>query len=662
MLCSFISCKKLDIKGSGHPEYFDSVFSQTERISYANTEKAILYLDSAFGKYPDPGLRDLYRKYSFKTAYFIQASPKDPMAMRYSDSMLWVLRNHRNDKEYLEYYGNAYIKRSDLLMARNDFAGAFEANYKAREAMEETHDTCLLSAYTFMLSTVCYKQEKFLDAAHYNQEALKEYSHCKNDYNKFRTTQAKLDDIGLAYEKCNIYDSAMLFFNKALNYIDLYKDSFRGIGKSDIFIEEANGVVYGNIGDIYLKTGDTAKAELFYKKDLALNGKKDHDPGDLQCTQLKIVNLYLNRNKFEDARLALSAMRASLDSFDDLHNELKWYRLQLDLLNKTGHNEEAYKYIKPYIKLEDSVANLARIPQVDIANEYRHLKDQYDLDNLSKENELKTHFLIIELAFVIIALIVAYLLYHYWKRSKKMNDMVRKQNNEMKLTLNSLTESQKENTQMMQIVAHDLRNPIASMISITSLLLDNKDLPADDREMMELMQQSSTHAYNMIDDLLNINMAAETVERGPVDMHMLLRYCVDLLQYKASEKGQHIYLTSDEATININREKIWRVISNLIVNAIKFSEKGKEIEITGTKGQKDFTIEFRDHGIGIPDSIKYRIFTMFTNAKRPGTDGERSFGMGLAISRQIVESYGGKIWFESEENAGTSFFISLPLS
>jgi len=72
-------------------------------------------------------------------------------------------------------------------------------------------------------------------------------------------------------------------------------------------------------------------------------------------------------------------------------------------------------------------------------------------------------------------------------------------------------------------------------------------------------------------------------------------------------------------------------------------------------------ISVKDHGIGIPPEMKDKIFDMFTEAKRSGTAGEQSFGLGLAISKQIVEAHGGRIWFESRQGKGTTFFIDLPI-
>jgi two-component system sensor histidine kinase VicK len=111
----------------------------------------------------------------------------------------------------------------------------------------------------------------------------------------------------------------------------------------------------------------------------------------------------------------------------------------------------------------------------------------------------------------------------------------------------------------------------------------------------------------------------------------------------------------------ISREKIWRVISNLISNAIKFSPNGAIINLKITGDNDAIKIAVADNGIGIPDNIKDLVFNKFTSAKRPGTAGEKSFGLGLSICRQIIENHDGEIWFESNTDNGTTFYISLPL-
>ena len=97
----------------------------------------------------------------------------------------------------------------------------------------------------------------------------------------------------------------------------------------------------------------------------------------------------------------------------------------------------------------------------------------------------------------------------------------------------------------------------------------------------------------------------------------------------------------------------------LLVNAIKFSRANATIRVTVSESEKEVTIAIHDEGIGIPPAIAKQVFDPFTSAKRKGTAGEQTYGLGLYICKQIVEAHGGQIWFESEEEKGSTFFIRL---
>ena len=137
-----------------------------------------------------------------------------------------------------------------------------------------------------------------------------------------------------------------------------------------------------------------------------------------------------------------------------------------------------------------------------------------------------------------------------------------------------------------------------------------------------------------------------------------------LEEYKASEDSINKNFTlksSDEKIyMMVDDIKFRQVLNNLISNALKFTPDGGNITV-GIEDQEDtvlFTVV--DNGIGIPDKYKDTLFEKFTKARRRGLKGEPSTGLGMSIIKTIVDWHGGKIWFESEENHGTSFYIELP--
>ncbi|MGY0040694.1 sensor histidine kinase [Pedobacter sp. NJ-S-72] len=232
----------------------------------------------------------------------------------------------------------------------------------------------------------------------------------------------------------------------------------------------------------------------------------------------------------------------------------------------------------------------------------------------------------------------------------------------MQRTLDSLEQSQEENIRMMMIVAHDLRNPIGNITSMANLMLAEDDRTLDDLQMLGMIKTSGQNSLFLVNDLLKSNSKTEELQKEPVDLYVLLNYCANLLSHKAKEKNQQIMLHAVHITISLNKEKMWRVMSNLIGNAIKFSPELATITVTMEERQESVLIAIADHGIGIPVAIQHKIFDMFGQAKRSGTAGEQPFGLGLAISKQIIENHGGRIWVESETNQGSTFFVELPIN
>ena len=218
----------------------------------------------------------------------------------------------------------------------------------------------------------------------------------------------------------------------------------------------------------------------------------------------------------------------------------------------------------------------------------------------------------------------------------------------------ALTESARTNLnyiRIMRVMAHDLRNPVSGITGIAGLLLDDEGFSDDNRQMLKLIENTGIHSLEMINELLKTGLADEDepLVKEPFDIKEIVMDSVELLQFTANDKNQLLAYDHDgvSLTVNVNYEKIWRVINNLIVNAIKFSHVGGliKIEVSGNNDKQFLLLSVTDHGIGIDLTKQQDIFEMFTPMKQPGTTGEQSFGLGLSISKKIIEKHNGKIWF-----------------
>jgi len=295
------------------------------------------------------------------------------------------------------------------------------------------------------------------------------------------------------------------------------------------------------------------------------------------------------------------------------------------------------------------------------------LKDEFIAGQ--KDSRFRSGYLIFITGIAISAIGMDFVLYKNAKVLKGRNTLLRTSNKLMlehhaylQNTLSKLEQSYEENSRILQVIAHDLRSPMAAIVGLSSFMIDEHNLSAEDMEVISIIHTSGVDSLKFINEILDRETIEIGLKKETIDLHLLLTYCITQLQFKADEKNQRIILRGSKTIVKINREKIWRVIANLVSNAIKFSPAGSIIMVNLDAVDEKAVIAVRDYGIGIPENLRDKVFGSSVQRKRQGTDGEKSFGIGLAITKQNVEAHGGVIRFESEVGKGTTFFVELPMN
>lgn len=662
-------CKHPEQEMPNHPKQVDSFLDHTSNLlNGGEVKKAKLYFDSAFKTISKPGTIDQWKKYDLNVTFYLNYEKDTEKARIYSDSMSYILKD--NWKKHKIEYAKALFSHGEVLLAEKKYTEAFKSFYKGEVFAHNYLDSCKYQEFSYKLGMVKYNQSEYLDAISFFKQSLKEGKTCEESdgfAKVFSARQSTLNTIALCFERLEKLDSAAYYYKEALSFIEGQTTKYP---KRKAFIQMAKGVIMGNLGGTLIAMEEYSLAEKYLLESININDRPLYDIRDAQTAKLKLANLYLKTKKFKESEKLLNNLE---DYLADSQNnkrlmseqiQMKWYKLKWNYYDLTAKPLLAYRYSQKYHSLQDSI-NLIKtgLKEVDMDHVFKDAEQRHKLELLNKDNQLKKSYLIGSILISILALIVLSTVWFNLKNSKKLNVKMSIQNEQLQMALTSLTQSQEENTRIMKIVAHDLRSPLATSISIVSHLLSNNNLLLEEKEMLQLIKTSSIHSLDMITDLLNMNTTAEGLKKTPVEINTLLSYCVGLLEFKAKEKNQKIILhPNKDVIVHISREKIWRVISNLIVNAIKFSPEESIIQVSLEIQTHTIQIRIQDEGIGIPNDLKDKIFNMFTDAKRTGTAGEQSFGMGLAISKQIIEAHGGKIWFEDNVQNGTTFYLELPMA
>ena len=232
-------------------------------------------------------------------------------------------------------------------------------------------------------------------------------------------------------------------------------------------------------------------------------------------------------------------------------------------------------------------------------------------------------------------------------------------------------ENIKKKNAFLSIAAHDLRNPLSVIIQAVAFFEEDnnsKISPEELFEMASLIKSNAKTMKSLIDNLLDISIIESgkmQYELEKIDFIALVEKNVQYNQLLAKEKDIELIFIKPNIKISnilLDREKITEVLNNLISNAIKYSHAKTSIKVSIKKDKENVVFKIQDQGKGVSEEKLKNIFVPFGIKGEKGTKGEKSTGLGLVISKNIIETHGGKIYVESVVGKGSTFYFNLPLS
>ncbi|QLC48814.1 PAS domain S-box protein [Methanolobus zinderi] len=217
-------------------------------------------------------------------------------------------------------------------------------------------------------------------------------------------------------------------------------------------------------------------------------------------------------------------------------------------------------------------------------------------------------------------------------------------------------------------MSHELRTPLNSIIGFSDVLLNEVAGEVNEQQYRYLnhISQSGRHLLNIINEILDISKIESgkiTLHREKVSLPEVYEEVYSNLKYLADNKNIEIDVSTNSYTscVYADRAKLKQILYNLVGNAIKFTENGGNIRIDTENGDKFVRISVTDTGIGINREDMKKLFTPFVQLDSSKSRRYEGTGLGLALSRELVELHEGNIWAESEPGKGSTFTFTLPV-
>lgn len=671
----FASCKDDSITQSlNENSYFDSKYKVADSLLILNqhqealdsTHKALAEANAHHNNY---GI--LKGNYCLSNIYYYL--PHSDSCAIYGEKVLEIAEETKLDSLNYKIIVETHSLLSNLYTRTGNYTIAFKHIFKASQLLSGINDADFKFAQNGRLAASLAGLNQYSEAQKLFTDNLRLVLQLNKDaYDKTYALQGVYRDIGLMNFHLKQYQLALTYYDSASWVMDTCKH-VNPLKSKDF--EIANGVIHGNRGQTFYMLKDLDNAEHELKINIQVNARKGYDTNDALTSLIALGIVYLDLNeidRFNDIMLRTDSLYETIHSSTYFNRLVKMHALAYE---RHVDSEENYLQFKRFSDWNDSATSSAL--QHSIRNKFvfndldRNNKEieQLYLETLSNrlmfQKALAAGLIILVLCLILINYIVK-----YRKNDKKLRKLYEQLARNQVALENSYLEMQKvlrEKDNILSIVAHDLKSPLASISALANMLESelrkNSSLYGETEKYIKYIISSAEHMNSVTDDLIELSMnenSLSPLEKSKVKMRPFLESIIQLFELKAADKRLVIKLICDDSVeFEINQQKFTRAVVNLLSNAVKFSNMNQEIVLKVMDENNIKRLVIKDAGVGISKENIELIFDRFTKAKNVGTAGERTVGLGLSIVKQIVDLHNGKITVISELGKGTEFTIIL---
>lgn len=631
----------------------------------SNMPMAEKYIDSFYNISKENNLTDGVILAKYQYGVLERQKGNYNKALEYFDG--YVKHYEQKNKEIA--VANGLYQKAVIYDSRGEYEKGLVIYYKILKIYQDNNDE-------YSTANILNSLGEILKVSGREDEAMDNYNRALEIFTKL---DAKPDiancyyNIGETHLILKEYEEALAYFNKAL-FIDREIGSLWGAAYD-----------YESIGEVYVLQGRYNQALKVHLKALGIR-EKLQQKRELSGANIKVGIDYLKLKDFKKSRDYLEeALKYAeeVDSNTELRNVYQWFS---KLNSETGNYKEALEYNEKFISVKDSLFNETKSRQIEELQEKFNSEKQEDaiiaLERDAQIQELKlkqqTTFRNIMIAIAIATIFISFLLINRYKSVQKSKqeekEKVRQIEDAHKKTefekqrVVELEKIDKLKDEFLANTSHELRTPLNGIIGLSESLKDGVagELSLRAIENLDMIANSGKRLSNLINDILDFSKLKNkdlVLSIRPIDLHSIIDLVLKIS--RGLTKGKQLTLinavSKEVPLVDADENRVQQILYNLVGNAIKFTEKGK-IEVSAIQKEDMLSILVTDTGIGIHEE---KFNTIFESFEQGDGSTEREYGgtgLGLSVTKQLVELHGGIIDVSSELGQGSTFSFTLPIS
>ena len=629
----------------------------------------------------------------------------------YERALEYILKSEKlsNNLNYKKGIAEITYYKSLIYAQKDDYINAVSGYNKSKALFEILKDTLSVAKVNNSIGLIEIKRGNYEKGLQFSLAAIKELE----KRNLVKDLNLAYSNLAKAYYSINLQEKAIDFYLKALN-VQMKLNDAKGINESHGKLAELysnkkehrkaieyyekvlasgesdndsiRGVILPKLGGEYLKFNDYDKATKYLIQGYNINTRTKNKSG-LLLSLINLGDLNLKQGRLNIAEKQLIDAGEIAKVINNKTELLRHYKLMKSLDSTRNRFDKAFVWQREYYELNNSLnkaqakhTNIIEKP-IDInlnsivANKTEVTPTISEITAIEKSKSKILYKYKIILYALLAALIVvsALLVLVYLKRNnniKYTHELVEK-NIKLELQNEAFSEQTKhlENVnnvkdKLFSIVSHDLKDSLSSINGFIDLLKDGSLSREEFDNLIPELSENANNASLLLFNLLNWSKSQmQSLEPKPslFDVQEVFESKVKLVEQRMENKGITLVDHSLRDFAYADRSMFEIVVQNLLANALKFCKSGDTITISNHISNGTCIVSIADTGIGISKENLSKLFngSSFTTM---GTNNEKGTGLGLSICKELVELNSGKIWVESTQGIGSTFYVQLPKS